>query len=320
MKSCSRDLKDSLSSWTDRKKMKRKESRGKWWAVCSLFRSHHLNIQLFGDGGKNAKSLASVLYNLNLNDSLFPSFLSKFAKIISMTQSNEVCFQMWSLNIISVAGADLWPFKTNTLPSVQPFQNFVTLCHSYGFSSYFSEVTVRPYVLFLWSLSCTTWPPGSAGTSPTTGPPGGILLRWSPKRWCWSWAGSWRRQRGSTERGRASTDASRPVWTTAGWPARPAPPSASPPGRDSAWRSSAPRCRPPAAAWSYPSKRPPHMVTHTLTHRGRDTSFNLQRLGAFWAQIWGKVIAELCVFFPCGDSDSMANLCVGTAGIKSVIG
>lgn len=99
-KSCSWSLKDNLSSWTDRKKMKRKECGGKQWAVGSLFRSQHLNIQLFNDGGKNAKSLSCFLDNLNLNDSLFASFSSKFTKIISIPQSNEVYFRMWRLYII----------------------------------------------------------------------------------------------------------------------------------------------------------------------------------------------------------------------------
>lgn len=108
-------LKDNLSSWTDRKKMKRKECGGKQWAVGSLFRSQHLNIQLFNDGGKNAKSLSCFLDNLNLNDSLFASFSSKFTKIISITQSNEVYFRMWRLYIICFAGADLWAFKTKCI-------------------------------------------------------------------------------------------------------------------------------------------------------------------------------------------------------------
>lgn len=99
------------------------------------------------------------------------------------------------------------------------------------------------------------WPPGSPGTSRTTATPSGIRPTWWPTRWCWSWAGSWRRRRGSRGSGRTSIAASRPAWTTAGWPTRPAPPTPSAPARSWAWRTCAPRCRPPAAARSYSSKR-----------------------------------------------------------------
>lgn len=99
------------------------------------------------------------------------------------------------------------------------------------------------------------WPPGSPGTSHTTEAPSGIRPTWWPTRWCWSWAGSWRRRRGSRGSGRTSIAASRPAWTTAGWPTRPAPPTPLAPARSWAWRTCAPRCRPPAAARSYSSKR-----------------------------------------------------------------
>lgn len=104
------------------------------------------------------------------------------------------------------------------------------------------------------------WPPGSAGMSRTTGAPGGTRPTWSLTPWCLSSAGSWRRQTGSTGRGRTSTGGSRPAWTTAGWPTRLAPLTASALGRSWAWRTSAPRCRRPAAAWSYSSKETQKLI------------------------------------------------------------
>lgn len=98
------------------------------------------------------------------------------------------------------------------------------------------------------------WPPGSTGTSRTSGAPAGTRPTSSPTPWCWSSAGSWRKQSGCRGRGRTSTGAWRPGWITAGWPARLAPPLTSAPERGWPWRTSAPRCCPPAAAWSSSSK------------------------------------------------------------------